>query len=279
MATATLQPLKRYVREHPYWSVVLTSLMVGAVIPIVVMAFLLKRYSVNVPFWDQWEYVPLIYAAHHGTLTLHDLWMQHNEHRILFPRVVTIIASFITGYNIRYEILLNLVTAVLSYSVLLAMLRRVFGLTKKFFFLAPVFAWIVFSPLQWINWIWGFQLAFFMCVLFMALTIHLISKTESKHYDVLFYVSLVTGTVATYSLGNGMLAWPIGLAMLLLQRANKQKLIVWASVAVVICGSYLYHFHREPGSLPLLTVIKEPLMVSRYALGYLGRNLALTGPG
>src|SRR5258708_5502936 len=82
-----------------------------ALIPIMVMAGLLWRYSVNVPFWDQWEYVTLVGKLHHGTLGLHDLWMQHNEHRILFPRIVTLIVATITGYNIRYEIFLNFITA------------------------------------------------------------------------------------------------------------------------------------------------------------------------
>jgi hypothetical protein len=280
MLSSTLHSLKHYTRKHPYQSGVLAAVIAASFVPIITMAVLLRRYSVNVPFWDQWEYVPLIYAAHHGTLTIHDLWMQHNEHRILFPRVVTIIASFVTGYNIRYEILLNFVTATLSYSVLLVMLKRTFGrFNKTVVALAFLFAWILYSPIQWINWIWGFQLAFFMCVLFSVLTIHLVSKTESKRYHILFYLSVITATVATYSLGNGIVVWFVGLAMLLLQRADRRKLIIWTSSAVVVGASYLYHFRRSPGSLPLSTVIREPILVSKYALGYLGRNLALTGPG
>ncbi|HKU19073.1 MAG TPA: hypothetical protein VJP80_07460 [Candidatus Saccharimonadales bacterium] len=279
-ATMLFASMQQMVRTRPRTALLYGALAALALAPIVVMAVLLKRYSVNVPFWDQWEYVPLIQKAHHGLLGIHDLWMQHNEHRILFPRLVTIGLAFLTGYNIRFEVFANLITATMTFGLLTLLLRRTFrAWPKTLLVLAALTAWLLYSPVQWINWIWGFQLAFFMGVLFSVLTIYLLTQTESAHYSRYFYASLVAATVATYSLGNGIVVWGVGLLLLWLQQADRRKYVWWLATALVVAASYLYKFKRSPDSLPLGTVIREPLQVTKYVLSYLGRNLAITPSG
>src|SRR5438046_3107298 len=56
-------------------------------LPAVIVLLFVQAHAVNVPYWDEWESVPDILAAHLRRLTIADLWRQHNEHRIFFPRV------------------------------------------------------------------------------------------------------------------------------------------------------------------------------------------------
>jgi hypothetical protein len=275
-----LRELPKRIRSNPRQSLVIGLLLALASVPIITMIHLLVRYSVNVPFWDQWDTVFLVHKMHAGNLNIHDLWMQHNEHRILFPRLVMLGLSLVTNFNLRYEVLLNLVIASLTYGMVLLMVRRTFGgLTQGTAGLAFLFAWLLYSPLAWINWIWGFQLCFFMGVLFSVITIWMLTKAGSKSYQRLFYLSLVTGTIGTYCVGNGLVIWGVGLILLLLQKVDRRKIWIWIGTAAVVSASYLYHFHRSPDSLPLRLVAKEPVAVFKYFLSYLGRNLAWTPTG
>src|SRR5208282_4675420 len=75
-----------------------------ALLPLAFLIWMVSRYAVSVPFGDQWELVPLLEKTYHETLTFHDLWAQHNEHRILFPKIIMLGLAHLTGWNIYYEL-------------------------------------------------------------------------------------------------------------------------------------------------------------------------------
>ena len=43
----------------------------------------IRRNAVNVPFMDDWQFIPLLEKASQGQLTFGDLWAPHDEHRLL----------------------------------------------------------------------------------------------------------------------------------------------------------------------------------------------------
>src|SRR5262249_15088828 len=59
-------------------------------LPALLTAYLIKRYAVNVLFADEWAFVPLFGQWRAGTWTFADLWAQYNEHRLVFPRLLTV---------------------------------------------------------------------------------------------------------------------------------------------------------------------------------------------
>src|SRR5450830_314885 len=59
-----------------------------AMIPLLYLVRLCVRHYVDVPYMDQWELLPRLDRMDAGTLTLRDLWIQHNEHRPMFPVLV-----------------------------------------------------------------------------------------------------------------------------------------------------------------------------------------------
>lgn len=269
-----LAVLKQRIINHKVASAYYLLVAVLVAIPIVVIGRELVKYSVNTPWWDQMTFVTLMAKLHNGTLSVYDLWTQHNEHRILVPQAVELVVGKATGFNFRVPVLMNLLVAIASFGFLLSMLGRTFTNRKLMLLLTIPLAWLMFSPLQWTNWIWGFQLAFFMCVFFTILTIWLLTRRDLLTSPVVFGLTLAVAALTTYCNGNGLLIWPIGLALLLRRKANRRQLIWWVSVGLVFVGSYLFKFHRSPDSPPLLTIIREPLAVAKYTLAYLGRNLA-----
>src|SRR6266481_6254246 len=57
--------------------------------PPLLIGFLILRDGVDTPFWDEWDgTAPLFEKMAAGTLCFADFFAQHNEHRILFPRLI-----------------------------------------------------------------------------------------------------------------------------------------------------------------------------------------------
>lgn len=269
------QRLMRHFKSSPLLTICYVGLGLLALAPVIVILVDVIVYSVNTPWWDQLSFVTLMQKLHTGQLSIHDLWIQHNEHRILVPQAFELLVGKATGFNFRVPVFLNWVTMAASFGLLIDALRRNFTNKVALGSLIVVFAWLLFSPIQYVNWIWGFQLAFYMSVFFTILTLWLLSYKNVLESKWLLALVIVLASITTYCNGNGLLIWPLGLGLLLWRRASGRRLLWWCGAAVVMIGSYLYKFHRSPGSPNFSQLIREPVAVIKYTLGYLGRNLSL----
>jgi hypothetical protein len=81
-------------------------------------------FAVNIPFMDDWQFVPLLERAKNGTLTFQELWAPHDEHRLLLPRIIIIVSMFATGGDYRVQSFITFsVVAVISACLLWLMVR------------------------------------------------------------------------------------------------------------------------------------------------------------
>lgn len=245
-------------------------------LPIVFLMQLLVRYSVNIPFWDQWMYVNLVDKWNHGTLGFYDLWVQHNEHRILVPKFVQLVMSSITGWNIRFEVVMNFAFALTTFGLMVALLRRTFSRATPILLIVPVVALLLFSPMQYINWIWGFQLAWFLSVTAVVACVWGLAKHTYKTIDRFFIFALVVGIVATYSMGNGMLIWAVGAGMLVLKAATKRHYVWWMVTAALAIAGYMFKLQRADQESPTFVLLHRTSDFVDYIFQYLGHNLAVT---
>src|SRR5215208_7141850 len=78
-----------------------------ACLPPLYLIIIILTNTVDVPFADQWALVPLLERSYRGTLSLHDLWAQHNEHRLLFPRLIMLALARLSAWNTHIEMLAN----------------------------------------------------------------------------------------------------------------------------------------------------------------------------
>ena len=69
-------------------------------------------FCVDVPFWDEWDFVPVVGQVYQGTWSIWDIWKPHNEHRLVFPKLVLLTLAWISGWNKLYELLANFLLAV-----------------------------------------------------------------------------------------------------------------------------------------------------------------------
>jgi len=244
-----------------------------ALVPLAFLIWMIAQYAVIVPYLDQWELVPLLEKTYHGELTFHDLWAQHNEHRLVFPQLIMLLLARLTHWNIRCELALNLVLALGIFAVFIRQLKitgrrpGIAGLPWAI----PAVSLIVFSVSQYQNWLWGWQLQMFLSLLSVAGGIVLLANDTFRWWK--FAVAAALGIVATYSFANGALLWPIGLLLLFIKtRAGEKRAATagWLLIGALTMATY-FHDYQEPERHPsLLLVFKMPVEYAVYVFKYLG---------
>jgi hypothetical protein len=156
---------------------------------------------------------------------------QHNEHRIVFPRLFTWLAARVEGHvNFRT---LNLIASLVTLGVagLLALEFRKMRLHAGYFL--PV-VWLLFQPQAYDNLTYTISVIQMYGIVFLAFSVFKLLDGAGTGRTL---AALVVAIIATFSHGNGMLTFAIGLVMLLLQRRFKVAL-GWSTVMVLCLVLY-----------------------------------------
>ncbi len=248
-----------------YWWLAIVCL------PVVYIFVLILHYAVNIPQWDEMDMILLFQKHDNGTLAFSDFWAQHNEHRILFPNLILYSLAFLTRWNVAVEPLVSFVLACGILTFVLLMVWRSFK-TRALKIGASIFAaFLIFSPMQGENWLWGWQVEWFFAVFCVALTFWALCFWPKRfRSDLQLPAAIVTALLASYSLGSGPFVWFGGAAILILQRTTLRKFAIWASSAVIALGLYYtnYQFHAEATSKTM--AVHQPHRLLEYILTYIG---------
>ena len=260
-----------------------TAGLLGVVTAIAGVNLALLNYT-PIPFADQIDFFRGFYKVDGWEgYSFKQLYVRHNEHRILVPRLWFL--ADIAWFDGRQILTIGtiLVSAVLHAVLLTALFRGLGqrGWVVMVFLLMAVGA--VLSPVQWENLIWGFQVQFIQVWLFATLAFALIAWTPlAEKHGVLrgsmILFALLAAFASTYSMVNGLLVWP-----LLLLLAWWRRLPTWAValigliggavIAVEVTGFSVHAGHGDPRDTLL-----QPLGLVRYAARYLMSSASAIGP-
>lgn len=257
-------------RRYLYFGLILS--------PLVLLVYFTIKYASNFPFWDQWELVPLLSNFYERTLTFADLWKQHNEHRILFPRIIMIALAVITHWNIYYEIALNVILGISIFLLILYQVKKL-GYSSNLDYLKYfAISLFIFSVLQAENWLWGWQIQIFLNVLAFLTGIFLLS---SKVNYFRLFVAIFSGIIATYSFANGMFYWVVGFFLLWFGMENIPKrkkylmFMLWLITAGLMIASYLYKYQKPLHHPTLWFALQHPTQSLAFFFAYLGAPVAV----
>ncbi|CAN5830765.1 hypothetical protein BH18ACI4_BH18ACI4_28960 [soil metagenome] len=121
---------------------------------------LVSTYGSNVPSWDDWDFVPTITG--HQPITMQWLWSQHNEHRLLIPRMALLALIRFVATDFRVGMYFNVLTTA---ALALALIIALFHIRGR----ASVFdAFIPIALMNWsqaANFLWCSQVAFYASML------------------------------------------------------------------------------------------------------------------
>ncbi len=256
-----------------WWSLLFWGACVS---PPVILLWMIAASAVDVPLNDQWEFVRVLEKDCTGLLDFQDLWQLHNEHRILFPRIVMLVLARLTGWNTLYEIYVGALLGILIFLTLAHQAHNTFKQLelKGLNWAIPIISVLVFSLTQIENWLWGWQIQMLLNVLTVAMGIVLLSAPASNWRH--FTLAVLSCVVASYSFANGLLCWPIGLAVILLVRREKggrlmqRRIGIWLIASIFTTIFYFLGYEQPLQHPSVWLVFKEPLIYAGYVLAYLG---------
>lgn len=240
-----------------------------AAIPLAILLYKLPRHGLNFPYWDEMLVAPLIERAKSGQLRFIDLWMQHNEHRPIFPRLLMLALALPTNWNVYWVLAANVACGIASFGAFCWVILR----SRCGWWPIPVLAFFVFSWGQMENWVWGLELTVFMCTLAVVLGAAVLGHARWGWFG--FTVAVLLGIVSAYSFANGLLYWfALVPALLVMPGQTREKRVLraalWCVAALLTIESYFVAYHKPGVSPPLTAVLHDPLSYLGYVLLYLG---------
>lgn len=223
-------------------------------LPILFFAFVWQYYAIAIPKWDDHALRAfLYYSDQESTVSgkIYQLFRQHNEHRIVYDRLITRLDYTLFGkLNFVHLMLVGNLSLVGLLLVFTAALRRSMPGSLTAFYALPV-ALLLFNLSQWENMYWGMAaLQNFSVVLWVLAAFYFLSYTP------LWGLALVSATLATLTSGNGLMVWPIGFVILALRlptyapttsRQLYRPLLGWLTGAVLVIGLYFTGFEKPDG--------------------------------
>lgn len=244
-------------------------LFLVALLPMVLIAAIINRYGVNVPYGDEWSVLTFLGKWDSHQLTLADFYATHNGHRILLPRLVFLGLTQLTHGSLKAEMFFSLLLCTLTSLGLYFLLRRsVSGSATKHLALWALINLLLSSPIQAENWLWGFQLQVFLSN--FCLVGAIVCITSEANLVVRFAGALAFALAGTFSFGNGVLIWP---AVFIVLGCRREKVVIqaaWITGAVLVMLAYVSGYPaREP--TPATTRWFDYLL---YFTGFLGAPLA-----
>jgi hypothetical protein len=231
-------------------------LIVAAAAPLQAL-WLIYRFGVDVPRWDDWSYVSLSWE----TPPFHRLWAQHNEHRVLVGKLLIMLLERATRCDVRAGMYATWVL-LLALFLLLSMHRRGPALA-----LVPL-AWIVFDIRQYENLLWGSQCTMTLSAVLSAAAFYFLDGRRPR-----LAAAMLCAAGASLSFANGLLVWPVGLLQVLAARRTRTAIVAWTLAAVILAAAYLHAWVRPPHHPPT-TLFTAPSVALGYFVTWLGASLS-----
>jgi hypothetical protein len=263
-----------------------TALLLGLVAAALTTVFQVLSGTVAAyspaPFWDMWGLVESGRVLT-GGLGWDYLWMTHNGHRTLFPKLYLILNEVLfSGRNASLIATIYLIQT-LHVLVLFHLLRQL-GPSPLSFRLGALAVIIVclFSPTQLENFVTPIQYCWVGIFFSFSLTLLMLIKArEASHRSrpgrLWLWVALTAAMAATahFSMANGNLIWPLLVLFALWLRLPKS-----AVVAITLFGALmirLYFLGDVKGMPSTLNPLAQWPQMATYATAYLGSPLGNLG--
>ena len=217
-----------------------------------------------VPYWDQWDN---LIAGRNVTWA----WLvsQHNEHRILVPRLIYLFDAWFLDERNDLELFANFAlqfaTAVIVTFMGLKLIRPGW---RGGIVIASLTVTMMFSAIQWENISSPFQVQFFL-VCFAAAACFAVF-IEARPQWLLLAVVFLLQVLAVFSLASGILVPVVTIILALWLRRSRVQVVIQVAVATVLLGLYLHGYVTPPDSQDTITAPSGPLSLAAYLLNELG---------
>jgi hypothetical protein len=223
--------------------------------------------GVNTPVADEFYYADVVRAVREDAEWLPIVWRQRNEHRVVSVQLTMVLLEPFFGWNLKAEMYASAVLAGLTVLGLWCLYRRAGGADLLLF--TPV-AWLFCNLSQYENMLYGLLMCHYYAAAAVVWTLAFLARRSIAG----FAFACLCGVVASLSLLNGLLVWPIGLLLLLVLGESRWRMAVW-TVAGAATFAVFFHGWQQPQGLAAMHLgLKDVLPIGLYAVSLLGAPLA-----
>lgn len=225
-----------------------------------------------VPFMDSWSGMVGFYVeAQERPLAW---WVQHNEHRIFFSKLLFWLDMRYFGGLGLLLIPMNIVLLVLSWWLLVSYANNLikFPSGKERFLFSAVLGMLCFAWMQSQNIIWSFQSQFILVYFFPLLSFYcwaiaVQAGERSLRWRIL---SLMLGVASAYCMANGVAVLP---ALAVLSWLTERSLRWFISIIVCsVVSIAVFSIGYQQGTATAFSYADLPRIIN-FALAYLGGPL------
>lgn len=234
--------------------------------PLFLPFLLIATLGVEMLLWDEFLYADFVRAVREGGDWLPWLWTQHNEHRVVAMKLVMIPNALFLHWSRVAEMYASAVLCALVVLGLWRLYRRAGGSDLLLF--APL-AWLACSLSQYENLLYGMMTCHWFTVLGIVWALVCLDRPGIGG----FAAAVFFGVLASFSILNGFLIWPVGL-FLLLARGRWRSAAAWLAAGGAAVALFLIGFHMPGGRPPLGLSPTAIAKTGLYALVSLGAPLA-----
>lgn len=233
--------------------------LIVIVFPALVQAAVVVRVARSMQAWDEFYYVPMLRQIGEGRPWLGWLWLQHNEHRIVWTKLLMLAHAPFSGWNPKVEMLVSaMLTGVISWGIW--KLYRAAGGTRALFFW-PV-ALLLCSLAQYMNMLYGIMTCHYFTIAGMVWALVFLTRGTWRST----VLAVGAGWFAMLSTLSAILIWPVGFVVLLLTRQSRAKKIFWIVAMIAVALLYFARYQnptvRPPIAWSFHTLMKLALAIT-----------------
>ena len=229
--------------QNPFLIKYLPSLIITAIITIFYLVC--SHFSYNFFYQDDYHLLRFVTVIEDNTVSFQEkistLWGQHNEHRIIFPRLITLLDYYFQGH-LDWAVL-NVISAIYYVGIFYFFFKIIQKSGLNNWYVLPV-ALLIFQPAAYENYYWTISILqqvgnlFWAMFLFYSLTYYKPSK---------LWISLLLVFILTFTHGNGLFAFGVGGILLVLQKRYKD-LGIWIGFMLFVATIYFYGYYTAQNS-------------------------------
>lgn len=251
-------------------------ILIGYLIPITLLLWFFYSFSVNVPTADQWILVTFFDRVAGGKANFGDFFALNSEHRMLFPRIIFTILALFSNWNVKLEQLCSIFLAIVSFYAMYK-IAHIQANNKFLFHLSNIaMSMLFFSLVQINNWIWGFQLAWYLINTCVILAVYILTIPNKFPNKVRLLIAALCCFIASLSSFHGLLSWLAIIPSVIFLESNakdkKINLFLWAFLFFVCCAIYSIGYQRPEQAADILFFIKKPFIWASFILMIIGSS-------
>ena len=232
--------------------------------------FSLYRLSVDVPYWDQWNFVDFLRRSDNG-LNWGEIWEAHNEHRVVVPNLVLLALARATNWNVRAEIALTHLLIGLRFGLVFLATWIIGRRAKQATWVClPLLTALLLTRAQAENFMWGWQVTLTLGAVFTLLTcLFLVNGGWPR-----FTLAAVCSLLSQFSFASGVVVWPVGALFIAVQPGLTRRTRIIRSGVWLGVGAVATFFYRRGLLYPTKTLPRTPKLVFEYSVKFLGTPMA-----